>query len=233
MKVQPAYDVSTVKQWARDILKDRGRDRPHWRRFQSINLHMVAMPSPSWHLKLVNIQRHTRSHRWDLPRLAGHIAPDHHHPSQSANVFRSIAPAQPHANRLCLSELIRPPPKRPPLPSLVRIAANSKTPVRQFEHDSDAKQLQFCTDWLRGAGVNHDLVPSRTPPPSHLRASHTKSRASHGRIPASQEQDLFSCSFENKAVYNVEDKDPSVLWRINDAKVFDLWFCSFLRASTR
>ena len=111
---------------------------------------------------------------------------------------------------------------------LVRCPANSKSRFDLEEYDAAAQQRQHCNLFLHSAGVNRDLVE----PPDKLRSATSTDpyRPPAQQAPAIAQQpedlaaDLYKCSTCVGDTFTVEDKDPSVLWRMRNDRIFNFWY---------
>ena len=64
LKVHSKYDARSMKSWARACIDWEGEYRPHWKEHAMDRLAIIIMPSTSWNLKLVNVQKTCKSHVW-------------------------------------------------------------------------------------------------------------------------------------------------------------------------
>ena len=111
---------------------------------------------------------------------------------------------------------------------LVRIPANSKSKFSLEEQHADNDQHVFCNSFLGSVGINRDLVDQ---PRTFLQAE----KEDPYLPPKSQEplivqnpedlaSDLYQCTTCSSDIYTVEDKGPSVLWRMRNFSIFIFWY---------
>lgn len=110
---------------------------------------------------------------------------------------------------------------------LVRIPANSKSRFSLEEHNAHKQQIGFCYSFLGSIDINHGLVtfpqtftdkPTEEPyrRPKYLVPGIPK-------YPESLAANLFQCSTRWGLVFTVEEKDPSILWKLTGDRIFDFW----------
>lgn len=168
-------------------------------------IQVVPISMNTWNLKLVNIQRTMREHTWDLHSM---LTFDQSEPDQHET------PAD-----------------------LVRILANSKSRFSREEQDADSCHHRYCNSFLRAAGINRDLIsrPERfrgnLPPDPYQPPASQPPFVNHG--PESLAADLYHCTIDKDDVYTVEDKDPSILWRLRSNRIYDFWYYLMTNATTR
>lgn len=122
--VQHEYRSDEVKRWARQCIINQSIGEPHWKNFMLMNFSMVSTPPTVWNLKLVNIQRWSRDHQWDLERLSTHHSAD----------LSSLARLLPSTSANFSEPPKNPPPPNPPPPSLFasqRTATHTHTSGRR------------------------------------------------------------------------------------------------------
>ena len=121
---------------------------------------------------------------------------------------------------------------------LVRIPANSKSRTSLEDHSSYKEQHRFCNSFLASVGFNRDLAPrvgqhewkemlpyAFPPSQAHVVPHH----------PEMLGTDVYRCSPCDAAssTFTIEDKDPSVLWRICNNRVFRYWYQLFENSPDR
>lgn len=114
---------------SRKAILQAGLHRPKWTQYVLARTQVISLPMVSWNLKLVNIQKASRNHVWDLPSMVH----EHTHPD---NPDLQDATSD----------------------DLVRYPANSKSRFDQEEYDAAQQQRQHCNLYLHSVDVNRDLV---------------------------------------------------------------------------
>lgn len=158
----------------------------------------------TWNLKLVNVQRVTKKHIW----------------TEDSN--------------LSLDETV----ENKHCPDLIRIPANSKTKVNAMEYDACKIQKEYCNTWLCDIGANRDLMPplkqfKNTETPGDILTLPNKLRNHVNHTPDLLLADLVHTGTERGVTITVEDKDPSVLWRMTKNCVMNFWRSRMRMASDR
>ena len=156
----------------------------------------IHMPLNTWNLKLVNIQRTAREHRWDLSTML-------------------LTPGINTTEEADLADL-------------VRIPANSKSRFNMEEHFSSHLQIKHCNSFLGSVGINRDLTEqiSFFKKADQDQDYHPPAMQAP-LIPQNPEElaaDLFQCTTSQDCTYTVEDKDPSILWRMKNIRIFAFWY---------
>lgn len=114
------------------------------------------------------------------------------------------------------------------LEKLVRYPANSKSRFDIKEYNSAEQQKQHCHVFLHSVGVNRDLAMQMDPRRS------TAAKQAHSppdlitpivaQPPEELATDMYACSTSPGCTFTVEDKDPSVLWQMQDDSIFNFWY---------
>ena len=94
----------------------------------------------------------------------------------------------------------------------------------------------FCNCFLSSVGLNRDLHYPIGPHDEKAYHDYTMPAALSNIVlhdPLRLGADLYRCSVEPDAVFTLEDKDPSVLWRIEGNKMFDFWYKLFENSPDR
>jgi hypothetical protein len=115
----------------------------------------------------------------------------------------------------------------PAIDDLTRLPANSKSRFSLEEEHAHTKQRKHCCSFLTSIGLNYDLIA--LPRSFTLAAPETQyvvPREMDPLVTQSPEllaADLFRCTTCKDNIYTVEDKDPSVLWRMSSTSIFRFW----------
>ena len=88
MKVTSTYHAPSIKAWAKRVVVQAGGLRPNWTKYTLARIQVVSMPMNTWNLKLVNIQRTMRNHRWDLHSMLASMDGAHEQEEETADLVR-------------------------------------------------------------------------------------------------------------------------------------------------
>ena len=161
-------------------------------------LTIVAIPMSSWKLKLMNIQQACKEYVWKEDTVG----------------------TQPSQGTLSLDSLID------AGPDLVRLPANAKSSFALEEFQWHAVQQKYRNSFLASIGINRDLSDTISRDPNKPTTNYEPPAEIHHCISQSPEllaADLYRCLDCGQASYTVEDKDPSVLWRLNSNHIVEFW----------
>ena len=211
LKIHNACDYGSVAAWNKSAIRRAGRYQHHWKAHVVQRLTIMQLPAQSWNLKLINIQKSSRMHKWGDASTAGICET---------------------CSTLDLDKLIS---DRPEAPETIRYLANSKTQMTDVSFKSDVIQDDFCRSWLSDTGLNHNLInvcpkqleTQEAPciPPNSILTNVT-------RNPEDLVGDLYKASIDLNRTYTVEDKDPSIVWKVSE-QVFGIWENMMKAASDR
>ena len=192
------YDAKDLQRWAKSTIVRAGTFMPNWSRFTLARLQFINLPMSTWNLKLVNVQKATRNHVWNFKEMM-----------LSANAEHTTDEPE----------------------DLLRIPANGKSMFSLEEVNAKTQQHRFIISFLASTGVNSDLVHKpadfRSAPPIVEYRPPTALNSIITEPPEDLAADLYQCTRSSDHTYTVEDKDPSVLWRMSDHRIFDYWFLSY------
>ena len=211
LKVGSCYCKQSMKRWVFECIKMNGQSRPHWKEHVMSRINLVDIPKITWNLKLVNVQKSTKSCTWGKGEG----------PTTTPCQLK-LAEATPHPG--CSA------------PDAIRIPANSKTRINEPEHNASEKQTEYNNKWLRDTGINRDLAP-RNPfhqkHPEELVTPPSWKNHNVAHPPQDLIGDLRSASSNRSAIFTVEDKGPSVLWQLNGNSLMYFWKQMMEKASDR
>ena len=127
-----------------------------------------------------------------------------------------------------LTSMTCPPVDNDAMDDLIRLPANSKSRVTLEEEHTASEQHQHCNSFLSSIGVNRDLVDHpRTFCKAVLDDPYVPPVAQKPHInqePEDLAADLYQCATCKDCIYTVEDKGPSVLWRMRNFSIFTIWY---------
>lgn len=112
-----------------------------------------------------------------------------------------------------------------PVPDMVRLPPNPKSIFSHEDHQYRSVQKEYCDRFLASTGLNRDLTRpfSREPDSSTCAyASPTDTQHCISQLADRLATDLYRC-LDDGATYTIEDKDRSVLWRLNTSAIFGFW----------
>lgn len=201
LKIHNTYDYGSVAAWAKSVIRRAGRHQHHWKAHVLHRLTIMQLPAQSWNLKLINIQKSSKMHKWRDTSTAGNCET---------------------CGTLDLDKLIS---DRPEAPDMIRYPANSKTQMTDDSFKSEVIQDDFCKSWLSDTGLNHNLInvcPKQLTTPEAPYIPPTSMLTNVTRNPEDLVGDLYKASIDRNATCIVEDKGPSIVWKVSE-QVFDIW----------
>ena len=205
VKVNSFYNSSPIKRWYKKVVTMHGTHRPNWLMYVLGKIKVVTTHLPNWNLRLVNVQRTVKEHKWDLHAMVT---------ERTRNASQ----------------------KDETTDDLVRIPANSKSRFKLESEMSGKEQAKECNNLLRSLGINRDLVPK----PVLSKEKDDEDYIMEDEIahvvsnsPAELAADLYRCTTNRNNIITVEDKDPSVLWSMNNHRIMNFWFYTLMASPTR
>ena len=196
LKVTSTYHAPSIKAWAKRTVVQSGGLRPNWTRYTLARLQTISMPMNTWNLKLVNIQRTMRNHRWDLNSMLTSLASGPEQGEELADLVRIPANSK---SRFDLEEQYASSTQRSHCYSFLGSIGVNHDLVHIPESFKEAPPVEPYT-----------LPSSQEPFVNH----HPEALAA----------DLYRCTTDPTNVYTVEDKDPSILWQLKGTRIYDFWY---------
>ena len=147
LKTFDSIQTSALKSWVRSCVRRIDANNIFQMQFLLERTRLVSVPSESWNLRLVNIQKSIKNFTWDVSVEALRRKTCHNQgvpaPSNLLNDFGGTEAST---------------------PVLFRAYGNSRTPRTPHFNDQAHDQGKFCKSWLRATGLKfYD-----TPPPNIL-----------------------------------------------------------------
>ena len=88
VKVISTYEAKNIRSWAKTSILQFGTHRPNWTRYTLNKLQVVSLPMSTWNLKLVNVQRKSREHVWDLNAMLANMTTHPDNPDNMEDLLR-------------------------------------------------------------------------------------------------------------------------------------------------